>query len=288
VTLSGAASATATADSSGNYSFTGLANGSYTVTPSKAGYTFSPTSANATVNNANVTVPAFIATAVIGGADCGSCVYVQSTESGGTGASDPTSYTQPTTSGDTLVVFGVHSNWSGSGTTTVTDSAGNTWHPCSGTGTGAFTDLQDGATWAVSCHYALNIIGAAVDTVKISASDCAGAGGCTWVAGTYLEYSGPTAWDNWGFNANATDGAGSNNVTCGSVTTTVNNDLIVCSIDQASGNMTAGTSPITFTMRETVSTAAEDGKWTSSGAINPTQTDSISGDTYAGITVAFK
>ena len=36
VTLSGAASATTTADASGNYSFTGLANGSYTVTPSKS------------------------------------------------------------------------------------------------------------------------------------------------------------------------------------------------------------------------------------------------------------
>ena len=63
VTLSGAASATTTANSSGAYSFTGLANGSYAVTPSKAGYTFSPTSANATVNGANVTGINFTATA---------------------------------------------------------------------------------------------------------------------------------------------------------------------------------------------------------------------------------
>ena len=43
VTLSGAASATTVADSSGNYSFTGLSNGSYVVTPSSASYTFMPT-----------------------------------------------------------------------------------------------------------------------------------------------------------------------------------------------------------------------------------------------------
>jgi len=55
ITLSGAASAATTTDGSGNYSFSGLANGAYTITPSKAGLTFSPGSANATVNGANVT-----------------------------------------------------------------------------------------------------------------------------------------------------------------------------------------------------------------------------------------
>ena len=64
VTLSGASSATTTANSSGAYSFTGLANGSYAVTPNNSGYTFSPSSQSATVNGANVTVPAFTTTAV--------------------------------------------------------------------------------------------------------------------------------------------------------------------------------------------------------------------------------
>src|SRR6185436_9980078 len=64
VTLSGAASATATADSSGNYSFAGVANGSYTVTPSKTGFTFSPANAPATVNNANLTGVNFTASPV--------------------------------------------------------------------------------------------------------------------------------------------------------------------------------------------------------------------------------
>ena len=61
LTLSGASSATATADSSGNYSFAGLANGTYTVTPSKAGFTFSPASQSVTLNGANVTAINFTA-----------------------------------------------------------------------------------------------------------------------------------------------------------------------------------------------------------------------------------
>jgi hypothetical protein len=64
VTLSGAATAATTTDPSGRYSFGGLANGSYTVTPSRAGYTFSPTSAPVTVSGADATQN-FTATAVV-------------------------------------------------------------------------------------------------------------------------------------------------------------------------------------------------------------------------------
>jgi len=53
VTLSGASTASTSVNSSGSYSFTGLSNGSYTVTPSKSGFTFSPASAQVTVNGAN-------------------------------------------------------------------------------------------------------------------------------------------------------------------------------------------------------------------------------------------
>jgi hypothetical protein len=55
VTLSGARAATQTADSSGKYIFNGLANGTYAVTPSHTGYTFSPNSQAATIHKANVT-----------------------------------------------------------------------------------------------------------------------------------------------------------------------------------------------------------------------------------------
>ncbi len=59
VTLSGAASATVTATATGTYTFSNLVNGSYTVTPSKSGFTFTPASQNVTVNNASVTAVNF-------------------------------------------------------------------------------------------------------------------------------------------------------------------------------------------------------------------------------------
>ena len=49
---------------SGNFTFSGVANGTYTVTPTKAGYSFSPTSRSVTVNGANVTGVSFTATAL--------------------------------------------------------------------------------------------------------------------------------------------------------------------------------------------------------------------------------
>lgn len=55
MTLSGAAAGTISTDTAGNYSFTGLANGTYTVTPSAVGYRFSPAYKNVTVSGANVT-----------------------------------------------------------------------------------------------------------------------------------------------------------------------------------------------------------------------------------------
>jgi hypothetical protein len=66
VALGGPSSATTTADASGGFTFTGLVNGSYTVTPTKAGVTFSPTSKSAIVNGANVTGVNFTAVATYG------------------------------------------------------------------------------------------------------------------------------------------------------------------------------------------------------------------------------
>src|SRR5512134_3407454 len=63
MTLSGASSATTTTDNTGNYTFA-LDNGSYTITPSKTGFTFNPTSSPQTVSGANITAVNFIATSV--------------------------------------------------------------------------------------------------------------------------------------------------------------------------------------------------------------------------------
>jgi hypothetical protein len=55
VSWSGTASGSTVADGSGNYSIPNLADGPYTITPSLAGYTFSPTSSNQTLAGANIT-----------------------------------------------------------------------------------------------------------------------------------------------------------------------------------------------------------------------------------------
>jgi hypothetical protein len=54
VSLTGQTTATTTADASGNYSFSGLANGSYVVTPSNSGLAFTPASQSVTINTAHV------------------------------------------------------------------------------------------------------------------------------------------------------------------------------------------------------------------------------------------
>ena len=64
MTLSGASSKTAITDASGNYTITGLDNGSYTVTPSRTGFTFNPTSIPQTVSGVDIATVNFVATAV--------------------------------------------------------------------------------------------------------------------------------------------------------------------------------------------------------------------------------
>jgi len=54
VALAPASSQTVTADASDNYTFNNVSNGSYTVTHTKSGLTFTPTQP-ATVTGANVT-----------------------------------------------------------------------------------------------------------------------------------------------------------------------------------------------------------------------------------------
>ena len=62
VSLTGASTASTTTDGTGNYGFAGLADGNYTLTPSKGGYTFSPASFAVTVGGADVTGKNFAAT----------------------------------------------------------------------------------------------------------------------------------------------------------------------------------------------------------------------------------
>ncbi|GGA59890.1 hypothetical protein GCM10011507_09290 [Edaphobacter acidisoli] len=61
--LSGPSSASTVADAGGNYSFSGLANGLYTVAPAKNGYTFDPASQAVSIGGANATGINFTAVA---------------------------------------------------------------------------------------------------------------------------------------------------------------------------------------------------------------------------------
>jgi hypothetical protein len=58
----GTAGSSTVTDANGDYSFSGLTNGTYTITPSMASCTFSPASLSATVNGADVTGEDFTAT----------------------------------------------------------------------------------------------------------------------------------------------------------------------------------------------------------------------------------
>ena len=64
ITLSGAGSATTLTNASGGYSFSGLTDGSYTVTPAPAGYTFSPASTTVPISGASVVSANFTATGI--------------------------------------------------------------------------------------------------------------------------------------------------------------------------------------------------------------------------------
>ncbi len=66
MTLSGAASGTAFTDGSGNYSFGNLADGTYSITPSKAMYTFDPLSGTVTVSGGNATGADFVSSSLTG------------------------------------------------------------------------------------------------------------------------------------------------------------------------------------------------------------------------------
>lgn len=66
INLTGASTSSATTGSNGDFSFSGLANGTYTLIPSNSGYIFNPVSTVVTVNGANVSYIDFDATTYTG------------------------------------------------------------------------------------------------------------------------------------------------------------------------------------------------------------------------------
>lgn len=96
VSLTGAASASTTTNSNGIFVFAGLSNGSYMITPTKAGYTFSPANKNVAISGGNVMDQDFSASLA--------AIYSISgtVTSGGSGLSDVTMTLSGTSSGTTM------------------------------------------------------------------------------------------------------------------------------------------------------------------------------------------
>lgn len=218
--------------------------------------------------------------------NCSGCVLVQSTNSSGQNIHFDQIALSGVVEGDTLVYYVFHNSWSGSGTTSMTDSSGtNIWYPCNTNTGGAtsvtMTDLQFTSTFGMSCFYALNVPTGGTITGMPLATDCATS--CSFVGGAFMEFKGPVAWDAFSSNANASSTTSPNNVNCGSMTTTQANDLIICGSNVDIGTPTAGTVPTSFTMYNTVNAAMEDGVWSGSGTTSPTQSLSGSGVTYGAM-----
>jgi Carboxypeptidase regulatory-like domain len=140
VTLSGTSSATTTASSSGTYTFGGLVAGTYAVTPSDSGFSYSPTSQTATIATANLTGINFTATA-----QKGSAFSISGTITPAAGGS-----------GATVLLSG------SVGATTTTNAAGN--YTFSGLPNGTYTVLPIDAGFAYSPNSQTVTVNGANDT----------------------------------------------------------------------------------------------------------------------------
>jgi hypothetical protein len=126
VLLSGPVSAATTADSGGNFTFSGLANGTYTVTPNKNGFTFSPENRQVAVNGADVTGISFTASA---SAPTALAIDVNTSRDQGTAATTVTTPAFTTSSGQELLLALISTDYLGGANTTVksVSGAGLTW-----------------------------------------------------------------------------------------------------------------------------------------------------------------
>lgn len=186
MTLSGAASATTSSAADGTYSFTKLANGSYTVTPTLAGYTFTPSSSAVSVSGANVSSENFTATAV-------AATYSISGTIAGTVTNGVTLTLAQngTHTGSTSSAGGAYSFTNiANGTYTVTPSlAGFTFSPASASVTisGANQTVPAFTASAVPVTYSISgtVTGAVTSGVTINLTGAATASTTTASNGTY-------------------------------------------------------------------------------------------------------
>ncbi len=147
VNLSGAGTASTTTNSSGNYSFSGLSSGTYTLTPVQSGVVFSPASLNITLNGTPITNANFVASQTVS----------TSTISGSI---------TPATLGAGITV-----NLSGSDTaSTTTDTSGN--YSFSGLSSGTYIVTPVKSSFVFSpASLNITVNGAAITGADFTASD---------------------------------------------------------------------------------------------------------------------
>ncbi len=154
VTLAGTSSASAIADSSGSYSFTGLANGAYTITPSNGGYTFTPTNQSVTLNGSNVVGINFTDQP----AQPASIQLIQAKANGSESSVSNISATfaSNNTAGNFLLVTGTAAR--PNGTLSISDTAGNTYLPAMGPVTDPGQDVTAYIWYVPNCKGGSNTV----------------------------------------------------------------------------------------------------------------------------------
>ena len=143
---------TTTAGTDGSYSFPSVVNGIYTVTPSKTGVNFSPTSQSVTVSNGPQTVPVFTASVPSG------IALIQKATNGNeaTGANISVSFPSNNTAGNFLIVTGTAAR--PAGTLTISDTAGDTFIPAMGPVTDTNQDVTAYIWYVPSCKGGSNSV----------------------------------------------------------------------------------------------------------------------------------
>jgi hypothetical protein len=127
ISVTGTRTLTTVADANGNYTVAGLANGSYTLTPTKGGFTFTPANRTVTVSEGDVSAIDFTGSAAPTGIR-----LVQTTTVGveSNVSSISATFPQPNTAGNLLIVTGTSAR--PAGTITISDTAGNVYLPALG------------------------------------------------------------------------------------------------------------------------------------------------------------
>jgi hypothetical protein len=206
VTLSGSATGTTTADpSTGVYTFGSLANGSYTVTPSLSGYSFTPANLPVTISGANITGVNFSGSAITA-----------------TLSVSPQTVSFTATAGGTNPAPGsVNVTNTGGGTLTFTATSDSTWlsvAPASGTAPQALS---------VSANIAGLAAGTYTGHITVTATGAQGSPATVTVTLTVGSASTGISIDA---NAFKNQGSAASSVTTAAFSTTAPNELLLAFI----------------------------------------------------------